>query len=219
MIVIVPAKRRRGAVESRPDGAAPLRDRIIGAAFKTFIAKGYSDTSMLEIATSARMSKRDLYACFGSKDAILLACIADRAARMRLPPDLPAPDSREDLEAILTQFGRTVIREVSDNAVTAVYRLAVGEAQRSTEVAKILNASRRVNRQALARLLGKAKANRILGPGNAREMMEDFLALLWGDLMFERLIGAADAPKSAEIERRARRATQALLKLYSPGAT
>jgi hypothetical protein len=62
------------------------------------------------------------------------------------------------------------------------------------------------------------QANRILGPGNAEEMMEDFLALLWGDLLFSRLIGAADVPKPAEIERRARRATQSLLKLYSPAA-
>ena len=214
----MPAIKRRDAAESCPGSETPLRERIIGAAFRTFIAKGYSDTSMLEIATSAKVSKRDLYAHFGSKDAVLLACIADRAARMRLPPDLLAPESREDLESILRQFGRTVIREVSDNAVTAVYRLAVGEAQRSTEVGKILNASRSVNRQALARLLGEAQANRILRPGNAQEMMEDFLALLWGDLMFERLIGAADVPKPAEVERRARRATQALLKLYSSGA-
>jgi AcrR family transcriptional regulator len=214
----VRASKKSDAVESRPDSETPVRERIIGAALRTFIAKGYSDTSMLEIATSARVSKRDLYACFGSKDAVLLACIAGWAARLRLSPDLPAPESREDLESILTQFGRTVIREVSDNAVTAVHRLAVGEAQRSTKVARTLNASRSANRQALARLLGEAQANRILGPGNAHEMVEDFLALLWGDLMFERLIGAADVPKPAEIERRARKATQALLKLYSPGA-
>jgi AcrR family transcriptional regulator len=215
--MIVPATKKRAAVESRPGSEAPLRERIIGAAFRTFVAKGYADTSMLEIATAAKVSKRDLYAEFRSKDAVLLACIADRAARMRLP-DLPAPDSRDSLESILMQFGRTVIREVCDNAVTAVYRLAVGEAQRSTEVATILDASRSVNRQALARLLGKAQANGILGPGNAQDMMEEFLALLWGDLMFERLIGATEAPKLAEIERRARRATQALLKLYPPGA-
>jgi AcrR family transcriptional regulator len=214
----VRASKKSDAVESRPDSETPVRERIIGAALRTFIAKGYSDTSMLEIATSARVSKRDLYACFGSKDAVLLACIAGWAARLRLSPDLPAPESREDLESILTQFGRTVIREVSDNAVTAVHRLAVGEAQRSTKVARTLNASRSANRQALARVLGEAQANRILGPGNAHEMVEDFLALLWGDLMFERLIGAADVPKPAEIERRARKATQALLKLYSPGA-
>jgi AcrR family transcriptional regulator len=170
---------------------------------------------MLEIATSAKVSKRDLYAHFRSKEAVLLACIADRAARMRLSSDLPAPDSRESLESILTQFGRTVVREVCDNAVIAVYRLAVGEARRSTEVAKILNASRSVNRQALARLLGEAQANRILGPGRAEDMMEEFFALLWGDLMFMRLIGAADVPTPAEIERRARQAAQALLKLYA----
>jgi AcrR family transcriptional regulator len=213
--VIVPATKTKDPAESRAGGEA-LRDRIIGAAFRAFIGRGYSDTSMLEIATSAKVSKRDLYAEFRSKDAVLVACIADRAARMRLPPDLPAPDSREKLESILMQFARTVIREVSDNAVTAVYRLAVGEAQRSTEVGKILEASRSVNRRALARLLGEAQASGILGPGRPEDMMEEFLALLWGDLMFKRLIGAAETPKTAEIERRAGRATQALLKLYPP---
>jgi hypothetical protein len=128
---------------------------------------------------------------------------------------LPAPDTRAVLELVLTQFGSTVIREVCDDAVIAVYRLAAGEAQRSTEVAKILNASRSVNRQALARLLGEAQANRILRPGNAEDMMEEFFALLWGDLLFMRLIGAADAPKAAEIARRAARATQALLNLHA----
>jgi AcrR family transcriptional regulator len=208
----------RRAVESHAVSEAPLRDRIIGAAFRAFISKGYFETSMLEIATLAKLSKRDLYAEFRSKDAVLLACIADRAARMLLPPDLPAPDSRASLESILMQFGRTVIHEVCDIAVTTVYRLAVGEAQRSTEVARILDAKRSINRQALARLLGKAQANGILGPGKPEDMMEEFLALLWGDLLFKRLTGAAGAPKPAEIERRTRRATQALLKLYAPGA-
>jgi AcrR family transcriptional regulator len=215
--LFVPKAKRTASRGSDVVPESPSRGRIISAAFHGFVENGFADTTMLQIASRAKVSKRDLYANFPNKEAVLMACIADRAARMRLP-DLPAPDSRASLETILMQFGRTVIREVCDNAVTAVYRLAVGEAQRSTEVAKILNASRLVNRQALARLLSEAQANGILGPGNARDMMEEFLALLWGDLMFERLIGAADVPKPPEIERRARKATQALLKLYSPGA-
>jgi AcrR family transcriptional regulator len=212
---VVPATKKKNPVEGGSGGEMPLRDRIIGAAFKAFIANGYAETSMLEIATSAKVSKRDLYAHFRSKDAVLLASIVDRAARMRLPSDLPAPDSRDRLESILREFGATVIREVCDNAVTAIYRLAIVEAQRSAEVAKILNANRSINRRALARLLGEAQANRILGPGKAAEMMEEFLALLWGDLLLSRLFGAADVPKPAEIERRAARATQAFLKLHS----
>jgi AcrR family transcriptional regulator len=214
----VPATKGNAFVKDDFDGKTALRERIVGAAFRAFTGEGYSETSMLEIATSAKVSKRDLYAEFRNKDAVLLACIAERAARMRLPADLPSPDSRENLESILMQFGRTVIREVSDQAVIAVYRLAIGEAQRSPEVATILDASRSVNRRALARLLGKAQANGILGPGKPEDMMEEFLALLWGDLMFRRLIGTAGVPKPAEIERRARRATQALLRLYVPDA-
>jgi hypothetical protein len=46
-------------------------------------------------------------------------------------------------------------------------------------------------------------------------MMEQFFALLWGDLMFGRLLGVAASPKSAEIDRRAHAATEAFLKLYA----
>src|ERR1700752_3653866 len=67
----------------------PMNERILGAAFKAFTEDGYADTSTLDIATRAKVSKRDLYANFGSKQAVLVACIKSRADRMRLPPDLP----------------------------------------------------------------------------------------------------------------------------------
>jgi len=47
-----------------------------------------------------------------------------------------------------TTLGPTVIREVCDPAVTAIYRLAVAEAERSPEAAETLNAKRSVNRGA-----------------------------------------------------------------------
>jgi hypothetical protein len=46
-------------------------------------------------------------------------------------------------------------------------------------------------------------------------MIEQFFGLLWGDLLFSRLLGAAGAPKPAEIDQRARNATQAFLALYA----
>jgi AcrR family transcriptional regulator len=171
-------------------------------------------TPPLEIATRAKVSKRDLYANFPSKQAILLACITSRAARMRLPPNLPAPHSREMLVATLTSFGATVVREVSHPHVVAMFRLAIAEAEHSPEVAQTLNESRSVNRGAIAKLLGMAQAAGILGDGDQEQMMERFFALLWGDLMLSRLLGAAKAPKPADIEKRARAAAEALLKLH-----
>ena len=74
----MPNTKKRSAAGLAPDD--PLCDRIIGAAFGTFMAKGYAGTSMLEIATRAKISKRDLYAAFPSKQAVLLACITSPAA-------------------------------------------------------------------------------------------------------------------------------------------
>ncbi len=192
----------------------PLCERIIGAAFGTFMAKGYAATSMLEIATRAKISKRDLYAAFPSKQAVLRACITSRAARMRLPPDLRPPINRETLAKTLAAFGATVIREVCEPAATAMYRLAIAEADRSPDVAAALDANRFVNRHALQQLLARAQAGGVLGKGDPPHMMEQFFALLWGDLLLSRLLGAASAPARGEIERRASEATTAFLRLY-----
>jgi AcrR family transcriptional regulator len=192
-----------------------MSERIVGAAFRAFMEIGYADTSTLEIATRAKVSKRDLYALFPTKQAMLLACITDRASRMRLPPDLPAPRNRDMLASTLTTLGATVIREVCRPEVTAMFRLAIAEADRAPDVAETLDASRAVNRDALARLLAEAQAAGLLGRDDPQEMMEQFFALLWGDLLLRRLFGVAATPKPAEIETRARAATAAFLKLHA----
>ena len=192
----------------------PMRERILGAAFKAFTENGYADTSTLEIATRAKVSKRDLYSNFGSKQAILIACIASRAQRMRLPPNLPPPRSRDVLAATLTTFGATVLREVSHPAVMAMFRLAIAEADHSPEVAETLNDSRAINRGALADMLAEAQKLGILGDGDPQQMMEQFFALLWGDLMLGQLLSVSAVPKPSEINKRAQVAAEAFLKLY-----
>lgn len=210
--------RQAKKVDTRSSEAAaenPMRDRILGAAFKEFMENGYASTSTLKIATRAKISKRDLYANFGSKQAILIACIASRAARMRLPANVPAPGNREMLAATLMTFGSTVLREICQPAVTAMFRLAIAEAERSRGVAETLNEARSVNRGALAGVLAEAQKIGILGDGDPRQMMEQFFALLWGDLLLSRLLGVAGVPRPVEIDRRARATTAAFLKLHA----
>src|SRR3984885_12862182 len=60
-----------------------VRARILDAAFAAFMKHGYAATSTLEIATRARVSKRELYATVGNKQEMLIACISQRAARPR----------------------------------------------------------------------------------------------------------------------------------------
>ena len=74
-----------------------VRARILEAAFAAFMKSGYATTSTLEIATRARVSKRELYALVGNKQEMLIACISARATRLQVPADLPVPHDRETL--------------------------------------------------------------------------------------------------------------------------
>jgi AcrR family transcriptional regulator len=194
-----------------------MQQRILGAAFKLFMENGYAGTSTLDIATRAKVSKRDLYAQFGSKQAMLVACIKNRAERMLLLPDLPAPRTRKMVAATLTAFATNLVRESSDPHVIATFRLAIAEATRSPEIAEALDtAGRGATRAALAGLLANAQTVGLIGRGNPTEMALQYLGLLWESLMVGLLLGIAKRPTPVEAELRAAKATAAFLRLY-PG--
>ena len=193
--------------------AAPSRARILQAAFAAFSKHGYAQTSMLEIATRAKVSKRELYALVGNKHDMLVACITERAGRMRPPADMPEPRDRESLAGALAVFGERLLREVSDPPVLGVFRLAIAEAERAPEIAQALDSiGRAAARRELAAVLDKAKARGLLD-GDLAEMATRFLGLLWGDLMIGLLLRLADPPTAEEAVRRARDAAGDFLRL------
>jgi len=198
-------------------GETPVRQRLIEAAFSAFMERGFAETSTLEIATRARASKRELYAEFGSKQDMLIACIGERAQRFRLPADLPEPRDRETLIRVLTAFGTRLLHEISDPAVVAVFRLAIAEAARAPEVAQALNEKGiEANRGVAREIMTRAHANGLL-TGEPAAMADHLAGLLWGNRMLGLLLGVAERPGAREIARRVEAATAALLRLYSPG--
>ena len=207
---------RRSAVKQPRDAAeeTPVRRRVIDAAFLTFMERGYAETTTLEVATRAHVSKRALYQLFGNKQDMLVACISERAARLRLAVDLPVPRDRETLARVLTGFGTQILSEVSEPPVIAVFRLAIAEATRAPEVAQTLNSvARETGRAALVEIMTRAQASGLLS-GRPADMGERFAALLWGDLMMGLLLRVVDRPSPREIARRARHATAGFLQLY-----
>ena len=206
----------RSASKQRGQGAGqvPDRQRILGAAFSAFMANGYAETSTLEIATRARVSKRALYELVGNKQEMLVACISERAQRLRVPTDLPEPRDRETLSRALAAIGTQLLREVSDPTVIAVFRLAIAEAVRAPEVARALDSiGGETSRAALREIMTRAQRAGILS-GDPREMAEHFAGLLWGNLMVGLLLRVVDRPSPREFARRARNATAAFLQLY-----
>ena len=197
-----------------PDDSDDVRERILDAAFASFMERGYAATSTLEIATRARVSKRELYTLVGNKQEVLIACIGARAQRMQVPADLPVPDDRETLAHILTAFGSQILREITDPAVVAVFRLAIAEAVHAPEVAQTLDAmGRETIRAALRQVMTRAHSSGLLD-GRPADLAEQFGTLLWGNMMVGLLLGVDDRPTPREIAARARAATNTFLQLH-----
>jgi AcrR family transcriptional regulator len=196
--------------------SAAMRARILTAAFEAFHERGYAATSTLEIATRARVSKRDLYALVGNKQQMLIAAIGERAKRLRAPADMPTLRDRSTLARVLTAFGAQLVREVSDPDVVGVFRLAIAEAIQAPEVARTLDAlGREASRAALRHIMTEARATGLID-GRPADLAEQFAGLLWRDLLVSLLLGIVDRPNPRAIEARARDAADALLRLHPP---
>ena len=116
---------------------------------------------------------------------------------------------------VLASFGRRLLREVSDLAIIAVFRLAIAEAVHAPEVAQALDSiGRETSRAALRQFMGRAQASGLL-TGRPAELAEQFGGLLWGNLMVSLLLGVAERPNSREVAARARDATAAFLQLHA----
>jgi AcrR family transcriptional regulator len=206
----------RSTSKQPQDGAnePTARQRILDAAFSAFMKGGYAETSTLEIASRARVSKRALYALVGNKQEMLAACISERAKRLQVPADLPEAHDRESLARALTAFGTQLLREISDPTVIAVFRLAIAEAIAAPEIAQTLDSiASETTRAALREIMTRAQSSRLLS-GQPAEMAERFAALLWGNLLVSLLLRVTAQPNPNEITRRARDATAAFLRLY-----
>lgn len=197
-------------------GETAVRARILDAAFAAFMKNGYAATSTLEIATRARVSKREIYATVGNKQEMLIACISERARRLRVAATLPVPDDRETLARVLVSFGARLLTEISDPAVIAVFRLAIAEAVHAPAVARALDSiGREASRAALRNIMAQAQASGLL-KGRVAELAEQFSGLLWGNLMISLLLGVAERPNPRAIAARARDAAAAFLQLHPP---
>jgi AcrR family transcriptional regulator len=199
-------------------GSESIRERVLSAAFAAFKEHGFTQASTLEIATRAKVSKRELYSLFGNKQQMLVTCIQERSKRMRLPVDWPVPGSRAELEAGLAKFGSVLVHEITDPDVIAVFRLAISEADRSPEVAQGLQQyGRDAACNALLEILQRAWSAGLLPRADPGRMVGHFMSLLLGDVVMSLALGTGKRPGAPEIRRRASEAADAFLKLYPQG--
>ena len=164
-----------------------IRERVLNAAFSLFREHGFSSTSMLDIVTRARISKRDLYALFKNKHAVLATCISEHTEQMRrtLDTTIPVPQSRDALTKLLVEFGVSILK----------------------------TSGREANLKAVTELIRNAQSLGLIVAGDPAVLAARFFAVLTGDLLIRLLMRVREAPTKRGIVARARAATEMLVPL------
>src|SRR5271154_4051810 len=135
------ASARRAAVRfGRPpkELAGEVDARILTAARKVFVERGFEGASIDEIAEVARSGKRTIYARFADKRALFTATVT-QDIRTRLTAFKAAPPIGATIEERLTSAAIMLLHWALDSEGLALMRLAIAEAYRFPDLASAVN--------------------------------------------------------------------------------
>jgi AcrR family transcriptional regulator len=191
----------------------------MSAAFQTIAENGFSGSSTLDIASRARVSKRELYALFGNRDDILLACIVERATAVSDSLALPEAQTIGELTEVLRTFGYRLLKGTTRPDVITAFRFAVARSQDLPGAARAIDKhGRRASRAALSRLFEQAIANGLVKPVDIDRMVRTYFGLVWSDLQVGLLLGVSKAPSDPEIRALADEAAGTFIAIYGAAA-
>ncbi|TKG61852.1 TetR/AcrR family transcriptional regulator [Prauserella endophytica] len=184
-----PRKRGRPTREER----ARRQEEILDAAVGLFVSNGFHAVSLDDVAGSAHVTKRTLYAYFGDKSEIFFAAVARLRRRA-----LEMTGRRCDTPAQLAT--EIVVALHSDEAI-GLHRLMITEAHSFPDLAKrFYDEGPRSYIAALEGLLPEADAGRATA----------LFSLLLGEPHRQRLLGLRPAPTRAQARAQAVAALEAL---------
>jgi AcrR family transcriptional regulator len=142
--------------------AGEVEARILDAAAKVFLERGFDGASIEQIAERARAGKPTIYARYVDKQALFEAAFLRRMAgrNARLETHRPAGAT---IEERLTQIGVALVEESLAEDFVGLLRLAIAESRRRPELAGgLLQAARERGGKLVARLLVEGLAGSLL---------------------------------------------------------
>ncbi len=150
------AKAKRAARPGRPpkDLAGDVEGRILDAAERVFLERGFQSASIDEIAARAPASKPTIYGHFAGKEALFAAVVA-RIIDGLTNLDRYAPEGRT-VQDKLTSLGIALVERTVAESV-GVFRATIAESQRFPDLSRrVHEAARNQGADAVSHLLNNA---------------------------------------------------------------
>ena len=160
------ASARRAAVRfGRPpkELAGEVDERILKAARKIFVERGFEGTSIEEIAEAARAGKPTIYARFGDKRA-LFTTVMTRDVVSRITQFKGEVPTGPTIEERLASLATAAVHWTLETERMGLMRLAVAEARRFPDLAStVIRTARKLSTEVAARHLGEMTRSDQLG--------------------------------------------------------
>lgn len=210
---MVPKNREGDRVSLNSDSR---RAGILDAAGSEFVEKGFAAATTAAIAARARISKRDLYRLFGSKEGILDALVAAHSGGMALLPRLGPQAGVAEFLAALADFGRRFLPDLLDWRKTALFRTAIAEAPRSTRIAEAVDSQGAAPvRAAFFAFMGDAVRAGIVSGGDVELIAHAYMDVLVGPWQQRVLLGTHPPPSADVVEVQVARALEVVRRLIA----
>lgn len=183
-----PIKRGRGG---RPaaGNVGEVETRLLAAATRLFLERGYDGTSCDQVALDARAGKASIYARYANKAALFTAVVDRMLARSFAQDDV---DANKPLDARLAAIGMRVLEDGLHADALALLRLLIAELPR------LGDAGLRADRlfwQAGVRRVCKAITLRDAGPDDAAMgAASQFIDAVLAPTLMRALLGEPVAP-------------------------
>ena len=151
--------RRAYRSERRREQAAETRQRVLAAAARLFVERGFEGTPITAIATAAAVSPETVYASFGNKRTLLGEVVGQAA---RGGDDTPVPDQPGPRAIAATSDQREQLRLFAADVVLRLERVG--------PLLEVLASAARTDSQ-LAQLREKIHAGRLAGLGHFTQVL------------------------------------------------
>ncbi len=184
--------------------AGKVEERILDAAGKVFLERGFSGASVDEIAEVACAGKPTIYARFPSKEALFTAVI-ERLVRRNTSHDAISYAGATIVDR-LDALAAVILDRVLTPETIGLIRVAMAEARRFPDIAtRVSRMGRERQAEAVARLLAEfaesepTRALPAFAPGRLTETAHRFLEVTVLPLVLRALFGEDLAVLRAEI--------------------
>ena len=133
-------KKGRTAVRRRSpsvEKTAQTKRAILSAATEVFLARGFSDARMEDIASRASVAKGLLYIYYPNKISLFESVVGELAAEPLSNLDRFRPEAGESVRSFMLRNVRPLLRDFGNSRRGALIRLVLGEGARIPAVGDI----------------------------------------------------------------------------------